>query len=147
MKKVFLIFLCSVVIFAVFAGIFLGAHDYHGLRKISARQKIDGTVLVTFKCFDFSGYSVTSVDATEKAYMGEKLLPINDDLGDFVIKILLCDTDVSKNFMHAYASWNTYQIDGTDLRFMYSYVDDHGVVVYIGSDQKITPEQISVKPF
>ena len=147
MKKVLTIFLCLVVIFAVLFVFFITNSDYNGLRKISVKQKFDGTTTITVKCVDFLRYKISTVDPDEKAYQGERLLTINDDLGDFVIKIVLQDACTTKHFRENFSAWTTYALDDSNLSFMYTYTPDHGIAIYIGSDEPIDSDKIVIKKF
>ena len=120
-------------------------YDYLGLRKISIQQKLDGNFAVFIKCTTLSGYTVSSVDEDEVAYWGERALPINDDLGQFVIKVTLQDTNVAPHFYKQFATWTTYKFDGTNVSFMYVCTPDHGIAIYIGSDEPISSDQIVIR--
>ena len=119
--------------------------DYFGLRKISIQQKLDGSSLILIKCTSLSGYTVSSVDADEVAYRGERAFPINDDLGQFVIKVTLQDTNISPRFYKRFDTWTTYRLDGTNISFMYVCNPDHGVDIYFGSDEPISDDKIVIR--
>ena len=119
--------------------------NFLGLRKIIIQQKLDGSSLILIKCTSLSGYTVSSVDEDEVAYWGERALPINDDLGQFVIKVTLQDTNVAPRFYKQVATWTTYKFDGTNVSFMYVCNPDHGVDIYIGSDEPISSDQIVIR--
>ena len=119
--------------------------DYLGLRKISIQQKLDGSSLILIKCTSLSGYTVSSVDADEVAYWGERALPINDDLGQFVIKVTLQDTNVAPRFYKRFNTWTTHRLEGTNISFMYVCNPDHGVNIYFGSDEPISDDKIVIR--
>ncbi len=139
--------LVLILVFALFLVSFITNSDYNGLRKISVKQKFDGTPTITLKCIDFSGYKVSAVDSDEKAYQGERLLPINNDLGDFVIKVVLQDADTAKPFREKFSTWTTYALDGSNFTFMYTYTPDHSIAIYIGSNKPIDADKIVIKRF
>ena len=119
--------------------------NFLGLRKISIQQKLDGSSLILIKCTSLSGYTVSSVDADEVAYWGERALPINDDLGQFVIKVTLQDTNVAPRFYQRFDTWTTYRLDGTNISFMYVCNPDHGVNIYFGSNEPISDDKIVIR--
>lgn len=109
---------------------------FYGIKDISANKMIGDSYKIEIKCNDYRQYEVTNVDNDEKAYCGEKLLSINQDLGKNIIKVHLFDSaDPDESFYSTYRPWTTYELSGSDnqLRFMYCY-SDHGVLIYIGSD-------------
>ncbi len=119
--------------------------NFLGLRKIIIQQKLDGSSLILIKCTSLSGYTVSSVDADEVAYWGERALPINDDLGQFVIKVTLQDTNVAPRFYKRFDTWTTYRLDGTNISFMYVCNPDHGVNIYFGSNEPISDDKIVIR--
>ena len=119
--------------------------NFLGLRKIIIQQKLDGSSLILIKCTSLSGYTVSSVDADEVAYRGERTFPINDDLGQFVIKVTLQDTNVAPRFYKRFDTWTTYRLDGTNISFMYVCNPDHGVNIYFGSDEPISDDKIVIR--
>lgn len=136
--------------FAILAGsalIVYGESDYYGFHSISQKSNRDGTSTIYIKCSEVSGYSVEPVGSDEKAYQGERLVSIPDDLGDYVVRVNLYDADPSNHFAGKYSSWTTYKIDNSGLSFMYAYTpsDGHGTVIYIGSDAPIDVNDVVVK--
>jgi hypothetical protein len=119
--------------------------NFLGLRKIIIQQKLDGSSLILIKCTSLSGYTVSSVDADEVAYRGERAHPINDDLGQFVIKVTLQDTNVAPRFYKRFDTWTTYRLDGTNISFMYVCNPDHGVNIYFGSNEPISDDKIVIR--
>ena len=71
-------------------------------------------------------------------------MPINDDLGDYVVKVSFGDEDLSVRLKMRYFAWTTYRIGLSRFRFMYSRVGDHGFDLFIGSDTPIEEDDIVV---
>ena len=140
-----LVIILGAVAYSIFV---LGNPDldnFLGLRKIITQQKLDGSSLILIKCTSLSGYTVSSVDADEVAYWGERAFPINDDLGQFVIKVTLQDTNVAPRFYKRFDTWTTYRLDGTNISFMYVCNPDHGVNIYFGSNEPISDDKIVIR--
>lgn len=116
--------------------IYVRSDDY-GFNKMSQKTNPDGTSTIYIKCTEFYGYSVEPVDLDEKVYKGEQLSSLNDDLGNYVVKVELHDADPSNHFSEKYSPWTTYKIDNSELSFMYTEIDTHGTAIYIGSDVPI----------
>lgn len=72
---------------------------------------------------------------------------INNDLGDYVVRVELYDAKPSNHFIENYSSWTTYKISDSDLTFMYAYTPDDGTAIYVGSNSPINVNDIAVKGF
>ena len=122
--------------------------DAYGWNKISQKTDRDGASTVYIQCSEFSGYSIEPVELDEKAYQGEWLVPINNDLGNYVVRVRLHDAKPSGHFVEAYSDWGTYKIGNSELSFMFAYSGgDHGCEIFIGSDTPINVDDIVIKGF
>ena len=130
-----------VICLVLISAFVLALHPYfYGLNKICV--KFDK---VYVRCTEFYRYSVESVETDATAFKGEKECPINDDLGNYIIKVRFGDAEVAECFYNKYSPWTTYEIENSDLSFMYSYHADHGFEIFIGSDTPIEKSDIVVK--
>lgn len=119
--------------------------NHRGIKQIAATEKKDRVFKIKIKCFDYRDCDVTKVEGEEKAYYGEKMRLINSDLGKSIIKVQLYDIEyVTKEFEEIYKPWTTYEVKGSNkqLRFMYCYTSDHGILVYIGSDMQLNSVEL-----
>ena len=114
-----------------------------GLKNIYVKSHKNDTDKVYVRCIGYSSYSVDVASPDEKAYKGEHLVEINDDIGSNVIKVVFNDCNVTERFSKKYSSWTTYKLGNSELSFMWVYTD-HGVAIYIGSDSEINIDDISL---
>ena len=116
---------------------FVPNHNFYGIKVISANKINDNSYNIEIRCNDYRRCEVSNVGYDQKAYCGEKLLSINNDLGKNLIKVELFDSAcVDEAFAAIYKPWITYELSGSDnlLHFMYCYTPGHGVLLFIGSD-------------
>ena len=112
-------------------------NEFYGIKTIEATAQQAGSYAIRIDCTSYRQFEISYADKNEEAYNGERKLPINSDLGEYVIKVHLMDTPyVSESFGEGHKIWTTYELTetGDQLRYMYCYTPDHGVLVYIGSD-------------
>ncbi|MBQ6183536.1 MAG: hypothetical protein IJK33_06580 [Clostridia bacterium] len=112
-------------------------NEFYGIKTIEATAQQAGSYAIRIDCTSYRQFEISYADKNEEAYNGERQLPINSDLGEYVIKVHLMDTpNVSESFGKGHKIWTTYELTetGDQLRYMYCYTPDHGVLVYIGSD-------------
>ena len=112
-------------------------YNVYGIKGVSANKMKDNSYKIEIKCNDYRQCEVANVDNGQKAYCGERLLSINTDLGKNIIQVQLFDSPYADEaFAAIYKPWTTYELSGSDnqLRFMYCYTPEHGVLLYIGSD-------------
>ena len=112
-------------------------YNVYGMKGILAYKMKGNSYKVEIKCNDYRQCEVENVDNNQKAYCGERLLRINNDLGKTIIQVQLFDSPYADEaFTAIYKPWTTYELSGSNnqLRFMYCYTPEHGVLLYIGSD-------------
>ena len=140
-KRILIVVIAVVLVVCWRLALMISPYSY-GLNRINARF---GKVYL--RCTEFHGYEVEKVDSDALSYRGERQMPINDDLGDYVVKVSFGDEDLSGRLKMRYFAWTTYRIGLSRFRFMYSRVGDHGFDLFIGSDTPIEEDDIVVIGF
>ncbi len=119
--------------------------EYSGFYKIE-HEEIRGSSKIYVYGIGYSNYYIEPVEVNEQAPKGDAMIPINDDLGDYVIRVRLSDSEVSKTIAEKYEEWTTYQLNDSSFYFMYaSDSSTHAADIYIGSNEPIDINNISVK--
>ncbi len=147
LKHVLAVVLTLILVFTLlFAALMIVINsEYLGFYKIEHRQ-VGSNSKINIYCIGHSNYSISRVSPDEEAVKGDGMFPINNDLGEHVIMVLLSDTEVADKLSEVYESWTTYKLGNSDFSFMYvSDISFHGVKIYIGSDEMIDTDTIVVK--
>ena len=133
--------LTVLIIFLILIGTFLlmTRPYFYGFNNIRVEL---GKVYI--RCTAFSVCSIEKVDANATAFRGEGELPINNDLGKYIVKVRFGDAEVAEGFSNIYSSWTTYRIGISRFSFMWSYNAAHGFEIFIGSDMPIQKSDIVV---
>ena len=141
-KAAFAIVMALFISFAIFITVVLDqGKQGRGIQDISAVTDGSGNVFVNIKYSDCLGYSVQNAKEDERIYYGERAVQYDGSLGKNLIKIMLYDTDVSDRLLKLYGAFKPRAFKWHDLRFMIVPMDDHSIVVYVGSDEKLTVEE------
>ena len=132
--RLFTLALPLVMLFA-----FVPNYNVYGIKGVSANKMKDNSYKIEIKCNDYRQCEIANVDNGQKAYCGERLLNINTDLGKNIIQVQLFDSPYAdETFAAIYKPWTTYELSGSDnqLRFMYCYTPEHGVL-YISAQTRL----------
>lgn len=150
MKKHRIVILCIAVILAVavIAGIvFIAAcMQPPSVRSIDVKSGWSDDITLVFKQVGCSGYSVKNLDKEEHIhiYEGERVLEYFDDLGDYRVKIVFSDIKSCKKLEQQFAPGETHVIEagGTKFKLMWHTNTDHGVDIFIGSEENFSVEDV-----
>ncbi len=134
------LFLTFALLFAAFI-IFLNS-EYLGFYNIDHMMIGDNSRIYIYST-GHSSCKIKQIERDAVAPRGDGMLPINGDLGEYVVRVRLCDTVASGR--SEYEEWTTYKLDESGFSFMYvADISTHAVDIYIGSNEPVDINDISV---
>ncbi|MBS6475430.1 MAG: hypothetical protein KH354_05555 [Clostridiales bacterium] len=138
----FAIVMTLFISFAIFITVVLNqGKQSRGIQEISAVTDASGNVFVNIKYSDCLGYSVQNAKEDERIYYGERAVRYDGFLGKNLIKITLYDTNVSDRLLKLHGTFKPRAFKWHNLRFMIAPMDDHSVVIYVGSDEELVVDE------
>lgn len=151
MKKHRTVILCIavVLVMVVVAGavFIMACMQPPSVKGINVNAGRSGDITLAFKQVGCSGYSVKNLGEEEPIYIyvGERVLEYTDDLGEYRIKIVFSDIKSCEKLAQQFAPGETHVIEagGTKLKLMWHENTDHGVDIFIGSEENFSVEDVS----
>ena len=94
-----------------------------GLEDVYSYIDGEDSYLVVIDCVECERYTVEPAGKDDQIPIGEGRVPVNEELGEYMVKILLLDSGVNESFKEKYEPHVTYTLDGSGgrLRFMWYY--------------------------
>ena len=139
-KSIRYIIISVIILLSITVAISCGFKHIYGIYDVYASQTENGDYLIEIKYLGAYGVVITNFSSDEKIYRGEQLLNVNEDLGEYIVKIDVTDTEMSKKLLGKYSAWTTYDLNNSngELKFMWCYNLNHGISLYIGSSKQIS---------
>jgi len=134
MKRVFLLFLVSVMLFSFTAceNLRLFVSQNAGIRDLAFYKQGD-KVCLKVEYFDCMGYSVEILEDDDVIIQGERPVEFQNLIGENAIKISLIETKFNR-LLDVYDTFVVYNVslEGTDIKFMLCPSPEHSLYVYVG---------------
>jgi len=114
-----------------------------GIQSIYASIPTDGgaaAINLDYFLMEKSGFRCRHVPETEGEYIGDGMIPYDGALGKYRIIIEFGDMEPSESFRKQYQGGQVYTLENVPkkfkgtLKFKIAHPQDHGFVIYIGSD-------------
>lgn len=137
-----------VLVVAVVAGavFIMACMQPPSVKGIDVKSDRSDDITLAFKQVGCSGYSVKNLDEEEPIYIyvGERVLEYTDDLGEHRIKIVFSDIKSCEKLEQQFAPGETHVIEagGTKLNLMWHENTDHGMDIFIGSEENFSVEDV-----
>ena len=150
-KMKWLIVLCSIALMiALLVSVVLSHYnifteDLGIVTGISARMINKDTIELRIKYqFPCGGYSVRVVPEDEGEYIGDGMIDYDGSLGKYRMMVKFGDIELSTALALKFAPSETVRLKNTPVKIHAKVAspEDHGFVLYIGSDQPISVEPV-----